>query len=339
LQAPFKQGRLADRFDPPSTYAHVLHNTSCGDLAEFRALTGAWQTIYDCVRPNLIVLDHSPRAMIAARGYDVKRVPIGTGFCCPPDCYPLPDWRPWLKSDLGQLCRDEDRVLANVNEMLRERKQQPLERLGRLFSDVDGTLLTTFAELDHFPLRAGAEYWGSWSKGIGNSPQWPEVAGKRIFAYLKPFSGLAALLGVLRDMKLPTIVFSGGIDRRLAERFCGLSLRIEQSPRNIDEVSRQCDRAILNATHATTASMLLCGKPILMFPLTLEQRILAENVVALGAGKAVNPNRPEQFAAALHELLEADCYEAAAQRFAAKYADFDHGRQIARAVARLEELL
>jgi hypothetical protein len=71
------------------------------------------------------------------------------------------------------------------------------------------------------------------------------VAGKRVFAYLKPFPGPAALLGVLRDLKLPTIFFRRHRSSNWPSGFVALTLRIDQAPLNIDEVGRQRDLAIL----------------------------------------------------------------------------------------------
>lgn len=47
--------------------------------------------------------------------------------------------------------------------------------------------------------------------------------------------------------------------------------------------------AVLNATHASLADMLLAGKPILLVPLTLEQYALAERVEKLVAYFRLTP--------------------------------------------------
>jgi UDP:flavonoid glycosyltransferase YjiC (YdhE family) len=120
LQAPIKTRVDDNRFDPPRTFSHILYNTGFGDYEELSWMTAAWRHLYDLVQPDLIVFDHSPMALLAARGCKAKRALIGTGFFCPTDSYPLPNLRPWLQDqDPAQLCRDEDHVLSNVNRLLR----------------------------------------------------------------------------------------------------------------------------------------------------------------------------------------------------------------------------
>jgi hypothetical protein len=271
LQAPHKT-RKADRpIEPPRTFAHILHNSGFGELDELRALVAAWRGLFDYTRPDLIIFDHSPTALLAAQSFSAKRAVIGCGFCCPVDEFPLRDLRDWLPDASAQLKQEEDRVLANVNQIQAAAGQPPLPRLASLYRRVDENFLTTFPELDHFPGRQGTEYWGPGPNLHGKPPVWPAGPGKRIYAYLKPFPALPQLLAMLGESRCPTLVYAGGIPEELQKRFSSPSVRFEREPLDLGEVGRQCDLAILNGTSATTASLLLSGRPILQIPLYLEQ--------------------------------------------------------------------
>jgi hypothetical protein len=157
LQAPGKNRLSAVSIDSQRTFAEILQNRGFGDSSELKAIASAWRNLYKLARPDLIVFDHSPTAMLATYGLGVKRALVGTGFFCPLDEYPMPDLRPWLPDDSARLKEDEDLVLSHANAVLSAWGREPLPRLSQLYQQVDENFLATFAELDHYPGRQGAE--------------------------------------------------------------------------------------------------------------------------------------------------------------------------------------
>jgi hypothetical protein len=336
LQAPVKTARSGDRIDLLRTFAHILHNSGHSDPGELRAMVLAWQNLFEFVRPDLILFDHSPTALLAARPRKVKRAVFGTGFCCPPDAYPFPDFRPWLPDASEQLRADEDRVLTNVNAVLLSQGAEPLEQVSQLYRDVDETFLTTFAELDHYPGRTGGAYYGMWPSLGGVAPTWPQAPGKRIFAYLRPFRALPRLLEAVTQLRFPTLIYLDPAAPRLQSRFQSPTLRFESARLDLSAVAATCDFAILNGGHGTTALMLLAGKPLLEIPIHLEQALNGRAVERLGAGLSAQIDRPEQITAKLTTLSGSEQYGLAAARFAGRHADYDPEASIERIVERID---
>jgi hypothetical protein len=328
VQAPVRLNSVRAPFQLPSTFAHILHNAGFGAVDELRPFFDAWRSLYDLVSPDLILCEHSPTALLASQTRNVRRMIIGTGFSCPPDRSPLPDWRPYLKNDPARLAHDEAHVRSVINELLLPSGLPPLGKITDLYSRTDETVLATFPELDHFGPRAGARYWGTWPGGFGGSADWPSGNGRRVFGYLKPFAALPSLLERLVERRLPTVIFGPQIDRPTQDRFQCETLRFAPRPIDLGEAGKWCDLAILNATHATTASMLLAGKPMLQIPLFLEQQLSADNVVRMGAGLTAGANKPAEIVEQLEKLLIDDKYADSAREFSRRHAGFDWREQL-----------
>ncbi|MCY2952197.1 MAG: hypothetical protein NTU53_09505 [Planctomycetota bacterium] len=338
LQAPMRTRSVPDRFRPPVTFGHILHGVGFGDAREMTALGEAWRNLYEFTRPEVIIFDHSPTALLAARGFSAKRITIGSGFCCPPDTHPLANLRPWLASDSERLRQDEDRILANSNEALGDWGQEPLDHIGQIYSEVDECFLVTFKELDHFPGRGEARYWGAWTQGGGKSPEWPKGGGRKIFGYLKPNPAMPQILKSLSDLGHSTIIFVDGVPAKAQQQYSTATLRLECQPLDLKQVGRQCDVAILNAGHGGTVSMLMAGKPVLQLPIYLEQGLLARAVCQMGAGQEASLKRPETITQKLQIMLRTDQYQEAAEAFSTRYADFQAQGQIDAMLGRVEEL-
>ncbi len=339
IQAPFKHARIRD-IEPTCTFAQILHNCGFGDADELTTLAEAWRKLYDFVRPDLIIFDHSPTALLASAGYPARRALIGTGFFSPVDtgARGLPNMRTWHQADPAELARHETEVLANMNAALRRGSESPLERVAQLYTWLDQDFLMTFRELDAYERGPDAEYWGIWSGGMGEPPRWPPGRGKRIFAYLKPFPTLPQLLATLNGLPNPSLVYVPGLDARLREQFRNPTLRLAAEPVEMGQATNECDVAILNGTHATTVAMLLAGKPALHVPIFLEQAINARAAERLGAAICVPPSDVQHCVAALRSLLTDDRLAAGARSFAAKYSGFDAAKQLTRLLDRAEEL-
>src|SRR5688572_10552231 len=161
------------------TFAHLLADAAGFDDAEaLAAVAGAWRNLLRVVKPDVVLFDHAPTVLLAARGLGCRKVVFGPGFNCPPDVFPLPSLRPWAKVDVQQLKNVEAPVLDCANRVLRSWGEAPMERLGQLYGDVDETLLITFAELDcyreHRDVSGSPRYFGPvLSAGGGVAPRWP----------------------------------------------------------------------------------------------------------------------------------------------------------------------
>jgi hypothetical protein len=337
LQAPFKHQRMQE-IHPCCTFAHILHNIGFCNADELTTMAGAWRQLFDFVRPDLIVFDHSPTALLAARGFPARKALIGSGFFSPPDVSPLPNLRTWFSVDPARLQADESRVLENINTTLARSSQPPIRRVAELFAALDEDFLLTFAELDCYPHRRAVEYLGMWSAHMGDPPQWPPGMGRKVFGYLKPFPELHQLLHALSRLPNSTLIYAPGIDPKLRTQFQSEHLRYADGPVEMSRAARECDLAILNGTFASTTAMLLAGKPALHIPIFLEQATTARAVERLGAGICAPPNNPAAIIAGLRCLLALDEYVRSARKFAARYSGFDPDRQILRVIDRVEEL-
>jgi spore coat polysaccharide biosynthesis predicted glycosyltransferase SpsG len=338
FQAPIKTWLSANPIRTPFTYAHILHNMGFDSLDSLTALVGGWRVLYRTIRPDLVIFDHSPMALMAARGQSFSKVIIGTGFIIPPYIYPLPNLRFWLKPDPERLRNDEDRIIGTINRLLDRLRLPGIKQVTDLFA-TEPIALRTFKELDPYQERAGGNYFGTWVNPIGRQPVWPKGPGKKLFLYLKPFPVLPSLLASLIDRNVPTIAYVEKVGRRLQAKFDSPSLRFVHAPQDMNRIAKECDVAILNGTHNTSANLLLAGKPALHLPLYLEQYLTTRNIERLGAGVGCPTLKIEDIGAKLEMLLTSDSISEAARAFAARYASMTAGEQTQRLVRFIEDAL
>lgn len=226
----------------------------------------------------------------------------------------------------------EQLVLQNVNRLLTEWNQPPMPRLSRLIHDVDAILLTSLPALDPYSNRRYADYYGIMPLLPGRAPEWPDVSGLRVFAYLKPFPALPKLLELLGQIGQPTLVYLGPGDRHVGQTEAARNVRIVSEPVDMELVRRQTDCAILHGGHGSTLAMLLAGKPILQLPLQTEQAITSAATAALGAGTWANPiEKAHELPLIVSGFLEnLAVYSKGARQVAARYSQWEPEAQLDR---------
>ncbi len=319
-QAPLSQHRPEMVYQPTISAAHILHNVGFADVADVTLRIAAWRNLLSSIRPELVLADYSPTALLALRGSGIRTATIGMGFCLPPPQSPLPAFSTLshLKS-VEQLADNESRVVQTINVALRQHDLPAIASLADVFHAADRHVLNTVRELDHYPERGPVEYAGLPPERPGTRVVWPLGQRRRVFAYLKPFEALDALLELLNKLELPSIVACDGLSADSRRKHASATMTF--APPNVDlaQMARECYVAITNGNHTTTARLLLAGKPVMVVPLHLEQELIAAAVQRLGAGVTVRPKEPHDAYQQLAELLNQNKYHESAETFATKY--------------------
>lgn len=339
FQAPAKHRVTSTRIDPPTTYAHLLHNIGWGEAEELAGLYHSWQTILDLVKPDVVVADHSPTPLLALRGRGIPVVTIGTGFCSPPASSPLPKVRPWVKGDDASWLEHEQRLCEQVNQLLERNHQPVLGMLSDLFTEVTTEILTTFPELDHFGPRTSGNFWGCYPSGAATVAHWPRAAGPKVYAYLTAIPDRESYLKTLAQLGFPTIAVAGPVSSTLQQQLRGSSIHLATSPINVEQVASESDLVVNYAGHGVSALALLAGKPLLQIPISVEQFLLASRVAKLGAGIFIPSGNQTAFASALHSLVHQPSFREKAESFAQLHADHRPQELARRIAAHLGSLL
>ncbi|MBU0753027.1 MAG: hypothetical protein KJ787_01910 [Gammaproteobacteria bacterium] len=338
LQAPTCPEQA--RPGPPLTYADILLRFGYASSSDLLGLTVAWRELMRLSGAQVVLTDHAPTALLAARTLGLPTMLFSSGFCVPPPQSPTPNMRPWAPLPVEQLAAIERPALASVNAVLKRFGKPPLAGLARLFDVTEDTLLG-FPELDHYPERGPARYWGNLpDAGVGEPAPWPVVPGKRLFAYLRAeCRHHEAALAALNALGQPTVVFFPGAPAELVARFTAPHLTFVQTPIDLARTGREADAAVTYASLSTTTRFLLAGKPVLLLPGHLEQFMLARRVEQMGAGLLVDPEQAAtDLPQRLHKVVFDPFFSGSALAFARKYAAFPQEVVIANLVRRIEEL-
>ncbi len=340
LQAPLWIYPPKGLSEPPLNYSEILMRYGYLDADGLAGLVSAWRSLFTLHASDVIVADHSPTALLAARSMGLSATTLGSGFYFPPRQTPMLNMRPWLNVPRERLEHSDATVLHTMNSVLAAYNAKPLAAVNDLFETAEN-FLCTFAELDHYPQRESSEYWGAcYNVEMGQEVAWPEGAGKRVFAYLDPQSrDFSKVLEAITVLGLRAIVCAPGIPDNLRQQYANSRMILSAKPFMLKDLMRDCDLAIGNAGHAMTAGMLMAGVPLLLLPTHLERFLLATRIAALGAGIAVNPETSApDFTTVIRNLLDVPSYRENARHFAGKYADFNQDEQQENIVARIEQI-
>lgn len=317
----------APRIPAPPT--HTLPDVLCahdwGNPEVLLARVASWRTLISQHRPDHLVLDYAPSTLLAAQGLSIPITLLDTGFTCPPDVTPLPDLQPPGESPPSEASlANEHAALAAANTVLAHHREPPLDYLAQLWhARVDARVLATFPELDHYEHRQSrVDFVGPWWHSVSEPPAWPDADGPRVFAYLKPFPALPALLKMLSASKLPCLVYASGNAASLAKDAASATLTALASPVDTTRVIAEAQLAILHSGAALSGGFLAKGVPAMHIPRSLEQFPTARRVSDLGAGRIADAKAADTLAPALTDLLTDPAYTHAAQRFARTKADW-----------------
>lgn len=318
-QAPLWQAPVQG-LPPSASYPELLFHAGYLDPARLLGAVRAWRSLLDAVQPALLIADHAPTALLAARGRPgLRRLLCGNGFFMPPRCAPRPAFRDWEPVPAERLAASEARVLQGCNTVLQALGAPPLAALHELL-EADAQALLTWPSLDPYPQRAasaGAFYTGPpRATGEGPPPPWPAGAGARVFAYLKP--EMAGLDGVLRRLQAGpwcTLACVPGLPADVARRHTTLQLAFVPPPLAIGQAVATAALVLCHGGSGVANEALAAGVPVALLPMHAEQLVFARRVEAAGAGRWHVSAEP---GAALPALLDAVLADTGAATAAAR---------------------
>jgi UDP:flavonoid glycosyltransferase YjiC (YdhE family) len=321
LQAPIWQGELLDPPGLPISYAEILFFYGYLDAPRLVAMIKAWIALISLVGPDIVIADHAPTALIAARVLGITRTTMGAGFFLPPAIHPLPSMRPWMTVSSERLMQSDQHALRTINTALQTLSAQPLERLSDIF-ECSRHFLITFPELDHYGSRDRGQYYGPiLGREEGVAPEWPQGPGPKVFAYLKPgYEQMEQVLDALSALECRTAAFVGGVPKQRLAKLQSTTVSLSRRPYNIKRAASECDFGVCHGGHGTTCELLLNGKPLLFLPMQLEQLLTAKRVQDAGAGIIADRDNPDRnFEAAIGQIVNNPNLAKQAREFARRY--------------------
>lgn len=322
LQAPVWHG--ANGSAPQASYAEILVHGGYASEQGLHSLVSAWLPLLDHLKPDLVIADFAPTAMLASRARpDRRTVAIGSGFFLPPHATPLPSFRSWERVSPQRLQTTDQLALDNCNRVLAKWNVEPLATLADLIR-ADGQLLMTWPELDHYGSRPGATYWGPVTGLPDDQPfDWPCRSDTKVFAYLKPEHSPELIVAALAEQPISALVAVPGLAKLRASTLTTPQIRVVPHVINARLAIEQSTHVICHAGLATVAQALLAARPVLLLPTNAEQYAFSLCAAKTGATEVLVEREWSRLGTTIACLITSAQHRDAARAFAAKYVGFD----------------
>jgi hypothetical protein len=302
LQAPHFPNAVAVK-NPSFTYADIMAANGFGSASDLRKLIEAWDKIFDDVKPDLLIAEHSPSALISAFG----RIPaavVGNGVLMPPahDAeFP----------SLGRPASDavsQEAMLGVIKEAMAARAPDALtEPFRGVFRGV-----YSFPELDPYrDIRREAQLGP-----IEAIPPLTPVPQKRnLFIYsASDYALIDELTAVMMELgPKASAYFRGSLGARSAVLQSRGVTMFRAAP-SLSDILPMASAAFSHAGSGFASAALAAGRPQILNPRHGEADLTAKLLEELGVGIVINPLARARLREAVERLNTDKTFAAAAQR-------------------------
>ena len=319
-------------------YSDILRAQGWGDFATLRGLAEGWNNLYRMFRPDLIVADYSPTAVLAAHITSRPVLLIGNGFELPPASSPLPPFPGFSWASAEQAAASEALVIEIANRVAEQMRGARLRSLRDIVAPARA-LLATVPELDHYGRRDGARYIGPLLQPLEGRPlEWPEAGlPKKVFALVRPDTAHAVeILRALKSLGAAIVCITPGFSDAQLAPFRAPNVLFSGSLANLSRLTTGADLCISYGAEGTMLSFLFAGVPQVISPYHVETYMAGRRIESLGLGASLwAPQTAESICESIRSALSREDLVANARSFSATHAAALQSA-IARAVFEIE---
>jgi UDP:flavonoid glycosyltransferase YjiC (YdhE family) len=313
------------REGPALNYSEILARIGYCIPDRLSGMVSRWVEIFERIKPELVIGDHAPTALITARAMGIKAIRLGTGFQSPPAENPLPALLGSADKAVRLRARMDSLVLLAINRALDRFDVTPATELREALS-VDGDYITTFQETDHYEHRRETAYWGPLYTLPGRpTADWPGGSGKRVFVYVNSTTPcLKEICQSLVELDYSALVFARGISKADLALLSRGRVTVVDTPVDLPLMLETADLVICNGSHGMTSAALLSRCRVLTTPLQTEQLMCSRRLSALRLARTISARSNRQaWREAIENSLASEASHSAVVAFAEKYAHYD----------------
>jgi UDP:flavonoid glycosyltransferase YjiC (YdhE family) len=274
--------------EKPQSYASMLRFIGVGEPLILSNILPVWRNIIETKKPDLVIGDNAPGAMLAAAGL-CTTVAVGTGHTVPAvaDGYFLP-----LDGSGQPDVKFQDDLFANINNGLLRAKMPQVANLADIFAS-DCPKPASLIALDPVgPHRVEALLPPELDAEPSVCVRKPDA----VYAYFGDGAPVfRPLLEWLGEVGRPVRIFSEALPATLQRRITGRLATISSKPFSFHELQ---ERAVIIVHHGgmgITQLAALAGIPQIVAYSDAERWRNGEKVAKLGAGVAASVDQITRF--------------------------------------------
>jgi UDP:flavonoid glycosyltransferase YjiC (YdhE family) len=264
-----------------------------------RESIGWWQGVMRECDISLVIGDHAPCALLAARGLGIPSVAIGGGYWLPPSNMKT---FPVLLPRYSRFLYDEAETVDIINSVVPEFGIPKLQRLPEVYAASDQLVFS----LDMLDPYIEWRTQPALPPIIGGAVE-PAPGGDEIFIYFSTTEKSdPRLMEAIGNLGVPVRAFIPGIDDNAAENLTRRGVIVERSAVPVDLIAKRSRLMVNAAQHGTLCLGLGAGLPQVAVPQQREQVYNAE--AAERRGVLVNVEKRDRDAERFRSIV-LDAYE------------------------------
>ncbi len=281
LQAPVL--KPLSGVSPPNSMAQILARRGYSDVNNLEGMVYEWIKIYRKVKPDLILTDYAPTAILAARKGQIPVAAVGGGFVFPPRDRWACNLRPWLVDE--SLRHIEKNIILNVNQVAKLHGFAGINRTADLFYG-DNNFIFDLQETDIYK-RSQCCYVIQKDEPNGFPiPGWKSKNKIKVAGYLKNgFKENERIISALSKMDVEVKIVVLGMQSAVQPNTDNITLY--RKPIDLSALISGSNAVLFHAG-GTIKEVVLKGKVSLLAPMQLEQFHYAQRMEKNGFGEMIN---------------------------------------------------